>query len=301
MIIFKNVSALRLPDDFRVGSDVLAEALLGHQIHSPGPLELQTLGFVSPLPGDNGQMVLAETGVSLIRLATETRLLPSSVLRDGIAARVAEYEGKFGRKPNKRIRNECREAALADLLPRALIKRSAVLSYWDPQIRMLLVDSASDREVEAMASQVREALGSFPARPAATESSLALLLSEWLTSGSLPAGFEFGDECELKSPSDPGMVARFRHHDLSAEDVREHARSGMQVTQLALIFEGRASFTLDHRLKLRKFRLLDVVMDQIEAVDGENPDTLASTELVLMAGELRKLLSRLDQIFHFVD
>jgi recombination associated protein RdgC len=147
----------------------------------------------------------------------------------------------------------------------------------------------------------RDALGSFPARPLLCEASLHLLMSQWLIAGQLPDGFEFGDECELKDPSDHAMVARFRNHDLTAEEVVEHARCGKQVTQLGLIFDGRIGFVLDAKLKLRRLRFLDIVADQLDAQDGTDEDQLLDAEFTLMRLELARLFARLDEVLRFVE
>ena len=67
---------------------------------------------------------------------------------------------------------------------------------------------------------------------------------------------------------------RCRHHDLGAEEVKEHARCGKQVTQLGLIFDGRIGFVLDAKAKLRKLRFLDVIADKLDAQDGSDPDQI---------------------------
>lgn len=298
---FKNLSLMRLPADFTLAAEPFDQALAEHPLRSPGPLELETRGFLSPFSRPDASMSHGSHDALLFCLGSEARMLPSSVLRDAVADRIAEHEAKTGRKPGKRMRNEFREAALGELLPRAFIKRSRVGAYWDGPSHLLAVDSGSDRSVEAVATAVREAIGSFPARPLATEASLTLLMSEWLISGKLPDGFELGDECELKDPSDQGTVVRCRHHDLSADEVREHARCGKQVTQLGLIFEGRIGFVLDAKMKLRKLNFLDIIADRVDAQDGADPDQILDAEFALMSLELRRLYARLDEILRFVD
>ncbi|MFO1495783.1 MAG: recombination-associated protein RdgC [Lysobacterales bacterium] len=298
---FKNLSLLRLPADFSLAAESFESALAEHPLRSPGPLEMETRGFVSPFHRDDAALSHGSEGALLFCMGQEARLLPSSVLNDAVSERVAEHEAKTGRKPGKRLRNEFKEAALGELLPRAFIKRSRVSAYWDGPSRLLAVDSSSDKSVETVASAVREAIGSFPARPLATEASIALLMSEWLISGQLPDGFELGDECELKDPSDQASVVRCRNHDLSADEVREHARRGKQVSQLGLIYNQRIGFVLDAKAKLRKLEFLDVIADQLDAQDGADPDTLLDAEFVLMTLELRQLYKRLDEILTFVD
>jgi recombination associated protein RdgC len=298
---FKNLSLLRLPAEFALESESFESALSEHRLRSPGPLELETNGFLTPFSRDDAALSHGSRDALLFCLGMESRLLPSSVLRDAISERINEHEAKTGRKPGKRLRNEFRELALGELLPRAFIQRSRVSAYWDGKAHLLAVDSSSDRSTETVATAIRDAIGSFPARPLATEASLSLLLSEWLISGQLPGGFEFGDECELKDPSDQASVVRCRNHDLGAEEIREHARCGKQVTQLGLIYDGRIGFVLDAKMKLRKLRFLDVVADKLDAQDGADPDQVLDAEFTLMSLELRQLYARLDEILRFVD
>lgn len=300
---FKNLSLLRLPLDYTptVGFE-FEQALSEHPLRSPGPLELETRGFVSPFSRADGTLTLVSSqNKTLFCLGTESRLLPSSVLRDAVAERIAEHELKTGRKPGKRLRNEMREAALGELLPRAFIKRACVGAYIDAAHRFLVVDTASDTAAEAVCTAVRDALGTFPARPLASEASLPLLMSEWLISGNLPAGFELGDQVKLQDPSDSASTVRGTHIDPTANEIREHARCGNQVTQLGLIFDGRISFVLDAKLKIRKLSFLDIVADKLDAQDGADPDTLLDAEFFLMSAELSRLFSALDGVLRFVD
>lgn len=309
---FKNATLLSLRG-FRIDPLELETALAGAQLRSPGDLEFETRGFVPvidrptlaefDLIGDPfpPQMSRTVAGATLFSFATETRLLPASVLQDAVAKLCKKHEAEHGRRPGKRLRNEFREAALGELLPRAFIKHSRTAAYLDLRRNLLVVDSSSDSAAEAVAAALRDALGSFPARPPFCEASATLLMSEWLIAGRLPDGFEFGDECELKDPSDQSAVARFRNLDLLGdEEIREHARRGMQVTQLGLIFDGRIGFVLDAKLKLRKLRFLDVVAEQIDAQDGADADKILDAEFALMSLELRRLFARLDEVLRFV-
>lgn len=298
---FKNLSLLRLPYYLTPSAEPFEVALSEHPLRSPGPLELETREFLSPFNREDAALSHDAGDALLFCLGTESRMLPGSVLKDAVAERIKEHEAKTGRKTGKRLRNEMRELALGELLPRAFIKRSRVGAYWDATSRLLVIDSASDKHAEAVASAVRDALGSFPARPLAIEAPLSLLMSEWLISGSLPTGFELGDEVQLKDPSDHASVVRGTHHDLSADEIREHARCGKQVTQLGLIFEGRIGFVLDAKLKLRKLSFLDIVAEQLDAQDGADPDQILDAEFALMSLELRRLFARLDQVLRFVD
>lgn len=298
-MFFKNCSTFRLPAGYTLPEEI-ESALSERPLISPGPLELETRGFVSPFNRDGAAFTLASGGCTLLNVATDSRLLPLSVLRDAVDARIAEHEATTGRNPGKRLRNDFREAALGELLPRAFINRARTAAYFDAGARLLIVDTASNKAAETVVTATRDALGTLPARPLATEASLNLLMSEWLISGRLPEGFEFGDEVELKDPSDTASVVRGRHRDLTAEEIVEHARCGNQVTQLGLIFDGRIGFVLDSQTRLRRVSFLDVVAEQLDT-DGASPDELLDAEFALMSMELRRLYARLDDVLRFVD
>lgn len=298
MSFFKNASLLRLPTDFQLS--LTEEALTAYRLQSPGPLQVETRGFVSPFADPSGALLLT-LGEHLFAVGRETRMLPGPVLARAVQTFAAEYEARTGRKPGTRLRHEFRESALADLLPRAVIQYARTLVYWDPYVRLLVVDSSSDRWVEEVAASVREAVGSFPARPLAIEASLALLMSHWLEESKLPAGFEFGHRCKLLDACDQSSCVTIAGGDLTEDAVREHVRRGFQVQQLELIFEQRIAFTLDSRMKLRRLQFLDVIANQLDAQDGADPDMLIEAEMSLMQLELRNLLQQLDNLLTFVD
>jgi len=301
---FKNLSLLRLPLEYTpTGVNEFEQALSEHPLRSPGPLELETRGFVSPFSRADAALSHAPNAYRLFCLGTETRMLPASVLRDAVAERIAEHEAKTGRKPGKRLRNDMREAALGELLPRAFIKRARVGAYIDAAHRFLIVDTASDTAAEAVCTAVRDALGTFPARPLAAEASLTLLMSEWLISGELPAGFELGDQVKLQDPSDSASTVRGTHIDPTADEIREHARCGKQVTQLGLTYDGRISFVLDAKLKLRGLSFSDGALEHLDdkAEEGADADQMFEAELFLQAEELTRLFSALDGVLRFVD
>lgn len=305
-MFFTNLTLFALPREFLFcqlyeAQNYPEHAFADYPLRAPGPLELETRGFITPFNRPNAALSHTASESTLFALGHESRLLPASVLAGAIAVRIAEHEAKTGRKPGKRMRNEFRELALGELLPRAFIKHSRTMAYFDDHLKMLAVDSASDNAAEDVCSAVREALGSFPARPLASDASLSLLMSEWLISGNLPDGLEFGYECQLKDPSDQAAVVRCTNHDLTSEEVREHARLGKQVTQLGLIYKDRIRFVLDSKLKLRKLSFLDIIADKLDAQDGADPDQVLDAEFTLMSLELRALYSRLDEILRFVD
>ena len=93
MSMFKNALAFQLPEDFRI-TPTPADPLPPLPVAvDPGPLELETRGFVPPMPGTYEHLSFVPFGEQrrdVICMQTATRVLPSSVVRDEIAKRHVE-------------------------------------------------------------------------------------------------------------------------------------------------------------------------------------------------------------------
>jgi recombination associated protein RdgC len=308
---FKNATLLSLPREYRIDPLDLETALAGAQLRSPGDLEFETRGFVPvidrptlaefDLIGDPypPQMSRTVAGCTLIAFATETRLLPASILQDAVAKLCQKHEAEHGRRPGKRLRKQFREQALGELLPRALIQRKRFNAYWDSRLSLLVVDTTSDGVAEKVAAALRDALGSFPCRPLSVLASIPLLMSDWLISRHTPRGFVLGEECLFKDPSDTTRTITCRNQDLTADDIAEHGRAGNQVVQLGLEYEHRIGLVLDSRCRLRKLEFFDVVADKLADQEFDYPAARVDAEFTLMALELRGLFTRLDEILRF--
>jgi recombination associated protein RdgC len=169
--------------------------------------------------------------------------------------------------------------------------------YFNWRDGWMVIDTASRKHAEEVVSQVREALGSFPAVPRAPEESPRILMTHWVATGELPAGFVLGDEIELRDPATAsGAIARCRRQDLDTDEVREHLRTGKQVYKIGLIFDDRISFVLGEDLVVRKVKFTDVVLDD----QADSPESMAAeldANLALMTLEYDRLLTKLAELF----
>lgn len=80
--MFKNLSLLRLPSDFTLSAEPFEAALSEHPLRSPGPLELETRGFLSPFSRDDAALSHGVGDALLFCLGTDSRMLPGSALKD---------------------------------------------------------------------------------------------------------------------------------------------------------------------------------------------------------------------------
>lgn len=300
---FKNLTLYALPSGTDGGEpldlDGLSDRLQEQALKECGPQELATAGFVSPYPEGHDRLVHVGSGAALLVLGTHTRVLPASVVRDALRVRIEQYRQKLGRVPGKRVREGLKDEVLQELLPRAFVKTGRVSACIDMMAGLVVVDTASDKPGETLMGKLRDALGSFPAEPVATEESISGMLTRWLLEGRAEGPFELGDDVELKDPLDTRAVLKAKHHDLGLDEIREHARSGKQVSRLALVYDKRVAFSLDEKCRLRGLKFLDLVQEQLGDVSGDDALAELDARFTLQVLELRRLFAALRQLLRF--
>ncbi|MEO7068664.1 MAG: recombination-associated protein RdgC [Rhodanobacter sp.] len=298
MLFFRNLTLFRFSPAVATSLDQLEDALAEHRLRPCGPQEMFTRGFVPPVGrGEGDPLTHAMKKCTLFTAGGEDKLLPAQVVNEELHRKVQKIAEEEDRKVSGRERKRIKEDLLLELMPRAFVRSSRLSAYVDKQNGWLVLDTSSRKSAENALTEVREALGSFPAVPLAPEEGPRVLMTDWLATGNLPAGLALGDECELRDPATAtGAIARCRRQDLDAEEVKEHLRNGKQVFLLGLTFDDRISFVLGEDLIIRKLKFLDVVMDEM----GDS-HTDAQAELdasfALMTLELERLLGKLEEWF----
>ncbi|WP_369926116.1 recombination-associated protein RdgC [Xanthomonas sp. NCPPB 2632] len=296
-MFYRNLTLFRFSASVAADLERLDEALPEHRLRSVGPMELSTRGFISPLGRREEALTHSVAANTMVTVAGEDKLLPTSVVNDELANRVQKIAEEEGRKVSGRERKRMKDDVMNELLPRAFVRTSRMSAFVDKKNGWLIMDTSSRKSAENTLSQIREALGSFPAVPLAPEESPRLLMTHWVATGELPAGLALGDECELRDPATAsGAIARCRRQDLDTEEIREHLRTGKQVFQLGLVFDDRISFVLGEDLILRKIKFTDVVLDE----QADSPESAAAemdANFALMAGEYARLLAKLEEWF----
>jgi len=294
---FRNLTLFRFSKSSAKTLKSLEARLDNHRLRPCGPIELATQGFISPYVRDEETMLHEVAHFRLLTAAREDKLLPTSVINEELRARLQKIAEKEGRPVRSKERKRLKDEVLTDLLPRAFSRLSKLNAYLDTENGWMALDTASRKAAEGGVSLLREALGSLPAAPLAAEESPKALMTDWLARGKLPAGLALSDECELRDSAEAGAIIRCRRQDLETDEIREHLKSGKQVSQLGLVFNERLSFTLDEELVVRKLRFLDLVQNELGDVDRESAAAELDACFALMTLELDQLFQRLEEWF----
>lgn len=296
-MFFRNLTLFRFSPSAALSLNRDYAELAHHQLRSPGPLEVATVGFVSPYGPDSKVLLRTDDAFQWFALGREEKVLPSAVVNAELDKRLHAEAERRGRPVGGRRRRAIRDEVLDVLLPQAFVRPSRVNAYLDTEHGWLVIDTPSLKIAEMVLTKLREALGSFPAVPLAPNNPPRLLMTDWLANGRLPGGLFLGDECELRDPASRATVI-CRQQELESGEVHQHLKQGKQPFRLGLQFGDRASFVLGEDLVIRKFRFLDIVQDSLDVADaGDSMYAELDARFALMARELQLLLDSLEEWF----
>ena len=298
-MFFRNLTFFRFPTTLAKTLDDLDARLEECKLKPVGPSELMSRGFISPFGRDGATMSHRVGDAIWITLGGEDRLLPSAVINDQLGRKLAEIEEKEGRRLGGRARKRLKEDIVLELLPRAFVRPVRCSATLDLEHGFIAVDTSSRKTAENLVSELRHALGSFPALPLNAEASVRVILTGWLAGATLPPGLSLGDECELKDPVDGGAVVRCSRHELQVDEIRQHLEAGKQVTRLALVLDDHVGFVLGEDLVLRKLKFLDGAVDQLEGSEADGVAAELDARFALMSGELKRLFAVLEPALKF--
>ena len=81
--------------------------------------------------------------------------------------------------------------------------------------------------------------------------------------------------------------------DLQRDEVRAHLAAGMQVAKLNVAVDDAIQFDLDENLDLKRIRALDLIQEDLDALDAEDAVAELHARLSLQGQALRGVLDRL--------
>src|SRR5690554_5096243 len=292
-MFFRNLTLFRFAPSLDISH--LDEGLAETMLKPVGPLELSSRGFIPPF-GRDSEAFSHRIGEALwLTVGGEDRLLPGAVVNDLLGKKIAEFEEQQGRKPGGRLRKQMKDDLVQELLPRAFVRPTRTDALLDLESGVCAVDTSSRKTAEGVVSEIRRALGSFPALPLNAEVAPRSMLTGWIAGDPLPEGLSLGEECELKDPAEHGAIVKCQRQELQCDEITKHLDSGKQVTRLALNLDDHVSFVLGEDLVVRKFKLLDGAVDQLESSERDDIRAELDARFALMSAEFTRLFTVLEK------
>lgn len=287
--MFKNAVIFRINADKRLPSTSELESYLQKGKFAPcPPSAMESYGWVPPRGEKHAPLVENIGGQLILQLMTESKLLPGSVVKDKLKARLAKIEQDTGRKPKGKMAKEIKEEIIHELLPKAFTKKSAIRIWVNPKGKFIVVEAGSIKKCDRIITMLVEAFVDLKSEasviPLNTKTSPQAAMSTWLVSGLPPDEFTVDREVELKSTNEDKATVKYSRHTLDLPQVVEHIQHGKMPTKLALTHNGRVSFMLADNLTLKKVELLETAL-------ADNSDEAGfDTDVALFTGEMSNLI-----------
>jgi recombination associated protein RdgC len=231
-------------------------------------------------------------GADLMRLRSQTRLLPAAAVNEALEERQADFQRRTGRAPSRRESRQLKDEIHAELMPRALLKSERVRGFCLLEDRLIGIDTAAEAQAERFLDKLRDGLGSLQVTPLKFKQPPGQLIHRVFL-GDGPREFRPGRECRMQDPAAGAATVSWLDIDLADDDVRRHVRNGLKLTRLGMVFDDLASLVLDQDAVIRKLRLQG--MDAAEDANDEDPLARLDAEFVLLTGVVRRLLRALEK------
>lgn len=287
--MFKNVIMYRIAAGWNLGAEEIESRLQDNRFVECGASQEKSMGWVEPRGEANGPLLEVVAGQWIMKLMTETRALPASVVNRKTQERVAQIEASTGRKPGKKETRDLKDDIRLALLPMAFTKQSSTRVWIDRDAQLLVTDAGSQARADELVTPLVQNLPGLALSLVNTQISPSAAMADWLVSQEAPQGFSVDRECELKAADESKAVVRYARHRLDTDEVKQHVEGGKMPTRLALTWNDRVSFVLTEGLQLKKLAFLDVVFEGASTGKDDGFDA----DVAIATGELQKALPAL--------
>jgi recombination associated protein RdgC len=290
--MFRNVRLYSFSNPWPPSEDDLSAALQGAAFRPCGPLTERSSGWEPPAPEAGDSLARRVNGADLIRLRSQSRVLPVAAVNEELEERVDDYRQRMGEDPSGREKRRLKAEVRDELLPKSMVKSDRVWGFVDIGTSIVGIDAAQPAMAERFERRLKAAFGDLDLDSLRFESPV----SEFLTAmflGNAPPKFALGHECRMQTISDEVSTVRWTNFDLGEASIRRHVVDGMRLTHLGLVYDNIMSFVLDENGVITKLKFLG--MD--DAPNDENePLARLDADFVLLTGSLRALLKDLQKI-----
>jgi len=290
--MFRNVRFYSLEGDWPASEEALSRDLESAGFEPCGPFTERSSGWI-PVDADTGDSLARRVnGADLLRMRSQSRVLPHAVVREELEARIEEYRERTKEAPSPREKRRLKAEARDELLPKSMLKSDRIWGYFDIKEKMLGIDAAQESAAERFLRRLQASCDRVNLKPLQYQKPFDDLLTKVFLGGA-PSQFTVGRECRMQDAADTGSLVRWTNFDLSDRSIRDHVAHGMRLTHLELVYENIMSFVLSDKGVITKLKFLG--MDD-DGEDHDDPLARLDAEFVLLTGTLRKLLGDLRKV-----
>jgi recombination associated protein RdgC len=285
--MFRNVRFYRLEGSWPDSDEALSQKLESARFEPCGPLTERSSGFI-PIDADSSESLARRVnGADLLRLRSQSRLLPPAVIAEELEVRIEEYRERMDEAPSAREKRRLKAEARDELMPKAMLKSDRIWGYYDLKEKVIGIDVLHDAAAERFLRRLRASIDGMDIRPLQFARPVDELLAATFFNDA-PKRFALGRECRMQDLADAKSVVRWSDFDLNDTSIRNHVAHGMRLTHLAIEYDGVVSCVLDEKGVISKMRFIGMDDDKEDHLD---PLARLDAEFALVSGTLRRLLA----------
>lgn len=258
--------------------------------------EISTIGF-APLFGGESAYHFSSGSNFFFKMVEETKLLPSSVVKNELDAQCDAYELEIKRQLRKNEKDALKTAITGKLLTQAFATRRELLIFINKDEKLLSVAATSAKRAEKAIALFREAFSTFPAKLLSPRCVVEDRMTTWLKENRLPEKFEFGTDTILKSTDEDGGIIRASREDLTSEEISVHLNAGKVVTEIGLAYNDALNFALSSDISVKRLKPTDIYLEKNLNANPEDEIEDLQSQLVLQGELLTELEIYLLEIF----
>lgn len=290
--MFRNVRFYRLAGDWPDDEETLSEQLESAAFEACGPLTERSSGWMPVDPDSSDRLARRVNGADLLKLRSQSRVLPPAVINEELEARIEAFRQKMGEVPSAREKRRLKAETRDELMPKAMLKSDKIWGYVDLKQKLIGIDSGQESVAERFLRRLQAPFGALDIRPLQFKETIDRFLTDVFLGGG-PGQFAVGRECRMQDAADPGSIVRWSNFDLSDKTIRDHVASGMRLTHLGIVYDNVMSCVIDENAVITKLKFLGMDDDK---EFGDDPLARLDAEFVLMTGTLRHLVGDLKKL-----
>lgn len=273
-------------------SEERLSALLETAAFKPcGPLTERSNGWEAVLPDAGDGLARRVNGADLLRLRSQSRILPAAAINEELEQRVDAFRQRNGEEPSAAEKRRLKAQARDELLPKAMLKSDRIHGYVDYGRGLIAIDSAQEANAERFLRRLNASVDGLSVQPLAFREPIEGLLTKVMF-GDAPRQLSAGTECRMQDLKDSRANVRWSNFDLSDASIRGHVTDGMRLTHLAIEYDNVMSCVLDLDGTVTKLKFVG------DETDDDMGDPLAAFDsaFVLLTGTLRNFAADLEKL-----
>ena len=149
-----NLRLYRLHNDWPESEDELSNQLKNVPFKPCGSFTERSSGWEAPSAEIPDSLARRVGGADLIRLRSQTRLLPPAVINEVLEDRLNEFKSRTQRTPSRKEKRDLKDEVISELMPKALLKSDRIWGMYLIAEKLIIVDTASEVQAERFISLI---------------------------------------------------------------------------------------------------------------------------------------------------